>query len=135
MIFPACTPPLLRGEDEIVEGGLLVAELGEAAGVAVWRALRDARGWRSGELPGDARGRLRALRDLRLPPELWAPLAVLACLGDGIGADDEARLLHACRQIARWAEANRAWRTALAWEALIAALWPRRLLALDSLAS
>lgn len=125
MIVPAGTP-LSRGEDEIVEGSLLVAELGETAGVAVWRALRDARRWHSRGGAPDPQGRLGALRGLRLPAELWAPLAVLACLGDGIGAADEPRLFHACRQIARWAEANRAWRTALAWEALIAATWPRR---------
>ena len=124
MILRAEPSPPVRGEDEVVEGGLLVAELGEAAGVAVWRALRDARRWRAGASPHQPGSRLRALRELRLPPELWAPLAVLACLGDGIGAAAEARLLHACRQIARWAEHNRAWRTALAWEALIAAAWP-----------
>lgn len=126
MILPACAAPPGRGEDVVVEGGLLVAELGEAAGLAVWRALADARAWRSRRSSPAPSGRLGSLRELPLPPELWAPLAVLACLGDGIGAADEARLFHACHQIARWAEANRAWRTALAWEALIAAAWPRR---------
>ncbi len=129
MIFLARVPPPAappcRGEDEVVEGGLLVAELGPAAGVAVWRALRDARSWRARGAPSDPQGRLGALRGVRLPQELWAPLAVFACLGDGIGAGDEARLLHASRRIAGWAESNRAYRTALAWEALIATAWPR----------
>ena len=129
MIFLARLPPPAvpprRGEDELVEGSLLVAELGAVAGIAVWRALRDARAWRLGGAPPDPQGRLGALRGVRLPPELWAPLAVFACLGDGIGAGDEPRLLHASRRIAGWAESNRAHRTALAWEALIATAWPR----------
>ena len=129
MIFLARTPflpvPPRRGEDEVVEGGLLVAELGPAAGIAVWRALRDARSWRARGAPPDPQGRLGALRAVRLPQELWAPLAVFACLGDGIGAGDEARLLHASRRIAGWAESNRAYHTALVWEALIATVWPR----------
>lgn len=129
MIFLARVPPRAfsprSGEDEVVEGGLLVAELGEVAGLAVWRALRDARAWRARGAPRDEQGRIGALRGARLPQELWAPLAVFACLGDGIGAGDEARLLHASRRIAGWAESNRAYRTALAWEALIAMAWPR----------
>jgi hypothetical protein len=129
VIFLARVPPPAfsprSGEDEVVEGGLLVAELGEAAGLAVWRALRDARAWRARGAPLDEQGRIGALRGARLPQELWAPLAVFACLGDGIGAGDEARLLHASRRIAGWAESNRAYRTALAWEALIATAWPR----------
>ncbi len=106
---------MIRSEDEVVEGCLLVAELGEAAGLAVWRALRDARGAE----PAPP-GRIDRLRGLPLPQELWAPLAVVACAADGIGPADELRLRHACRRIARWAEANRAWRTALAWEAVLA---------------
>ena len=100
-----------------MEGCLLVAELGEEAGLAVWHALRDARCWTPQRTPA---GRIGRLRGLSLPQELWAPLAVVACLADGVGPADETRLRHACRQIVRWAEANRAWRTALAWEALLA---------------
>lgn len=104
---------------EVVECGLVVAELGSVAGLAVWRALCEVRRWGMGEPPGAPRP-----ADGRVPEALWAPLAVLACLAEGRGADDEARLFHACRRIARWAEGERAWRTALAWEGEIAAAWP-----------
>ena len=105
------------GPDEVVEGCLLVAELGDEAGLAVWHALRDARRLGTERPPP---GRMHTLRGLSLPQDLWAPLAVLACLADGAAPADELRLRHACRRIVRWAEANRAWRTALAWEALLA---------------
>jgi hypothetical protein len=107
-------------QDEVVEGCLLVAELGEEAGLAVWHALRDARRLGTERSPPPPPGRMGTLRGLSLPQELWAPLAVLACLADGAAPADELRLRHACRRIVRWAEANRAWRTALAWEALLA---------------
>jgi hypothetical protein len=107
----------VRGEDSLVEGSLLVAELGPGPGLPVWRALRDVRRWAGARAPAPPPGRVPALGAARLPEPLWAPLAVLACLADGIGPADAARVLHACRRIAGWAEGRRAWRTALAWEA------------------
>jgi hypothetical protein len=113
--------PARRRRHEVVECGLLVAELGTVAGLAVWRGLCEVRRWGVGEPPGGARP---PRPDGRVPEALWAPLAVLTCLAEGRGADDEARLFHACRRIARWAEGESAWRTALAWEGEIAAAWP-----------
>jgi hypothetical protein len=66
-----------------------------------------------------------ALRRTLIAHGLWAPLAVLARLAAAPGRADGPPLRRACRELVAWLEANGAWTTALAFEAEMAAAWPR----------
>jgi hypothetical protein len=111
---------------DLGEGAEIVAELGAAAGVALWRALRDLRLW--AHTPPAARARLFAdgqaarrwasLRPDGIAPDLWAPLGVVARLVESPGDADRPRLLHACRRIVAWLDERGAAETASRFRAL-----------------
>jgi hypothetical protein len=100
-----------KAADELIEGTLLVAEMGAGPGLLLWRALRDVRAWAAAPEPlrpfvfppaaGPDRRRLLALSGADEP--LWAPVCVFICLVEQREPADPRRLLHACRRVSRWA--------------------------------
>lgn len=104
-------PPLTHHDGE-PEGAGILAELSGAAGAVVWGALRDLMLWietppreRRGLFPAGASERREAqLHGAEADSAIWAPLLVIAAMTDAPATVDDARLLHACRSITRWAE-------------------------------
>jgi hypothetical protein len=100
--------------DDMAEGADVLHEHPGPAGVPLWSALRDFMLWV--ETPGHERAALFApgagevrrsgLAAVQAEPELWAPLLTLAQMTDAPARADRARLVHAVRSLARWAEAK-----------------------------
>jgi tetratricopeptide (TPR) repeat protein len=109
-ILVAATP-VLHPED-LGEGADVLLEHPGPLGVPLWGALRDFMLWvqtPAGERaalfgPGAGEARRSALCVLRDEPELWTPLLTLAQMTDAPERADHARLVHAVRSVARWAE-------------------------------
>lgn len=111
MAGPASARVQGSAADELIEGSLLVAEMGAGPGLLLWRALRDVRAWAAAPEPlrpfvfppaaGPDRRRLLALS--QADERLWAPLSVVICLVEQREPADPARLLHACRRVRQWA--------------------------------
>jgi tetratricopeptide (TPR) repeat protein len=104
-------PPLLS-ESEPFEGAALLREHPGALGAVLWKSLRDVSAWT--EAPAADRATLfpaaaAAARPDEIAgssaePELWGPLLVVARLLQCPGDVDYARLVNACRAVARWGE-------------------------------
>lgn len=96
--------------DELVEGSLLVAEVGDGPGLLLWRALRDVRAWATAPEPlrpfvfhpATGPDRRSLLAASGVDERLRAPLCVLVRLVEE-RRPDPGRLLYACRRVARWA--------------------------------
>jgi tetratricopeptide (TPR) repeat protein len=124
-------PPLLA-EGEPFEGAAVLAERGDGTGLVLWRTLRDLNAWI--DTPPADRGRIfrpaaAAEREAEIavagvPSELWVPLLAASRLLATPTSVDEARLLHACRGVARWAERDGAPATRLAFTQTAARLAP-----------
>ncbi|HEU4557711.1 MAG TPA: tetratricopeptide repeat protein [Longimicrobium sp.] len=104
-------PPAVHAED-MAEGADVLLEHPGPLGIPLWGALRDFMLWVQapmgeraalfGSGAGEARrAMLAAVRD---EPELWTPLLTLAQMTDAPERADHARLVHAVRSVARWAE-------------------------------
>ncbi|MBB6070317.1 tetratricopeptide repeat protein [Longimicrobium terrae] len=125
-------PPITRTEDG-PEGGEIVRELPDARGVLLWGALRDVLCWaaapprtRTGLFAADGSTiRVREIRThLESSDDLAVPLLTLAMLTEEGDSADTARVVHACRRLARWAEACGAPGTRLAFTQAAALVRP-----------
>lgn len=104
-------PPLLS-ENEPFEGADVLREHPGALGAVLWKSLRDVSAWTEaadGERaslfnPAAAAARMDEVADCGAEPELWAPLLVVARLLQVPTNVDYARLVNACRAVARWAD-------------------------------
>lgn len=124
-------PPLTRAEDA-AEGEEILNELPTPAGVLLWQALRDLMGWM--ETPaahrpalfdaGAEATRLDEIRAAGVDPQVWPPLLTLANLAPRPRRVDTARLAHACRRLATWAEEHGAPGTRLAFTQATALVQP-----------
>jgi hypothetical protein len=107
----------------VVQRALLCAEAGGTLGPRLCAALDDVWKWVAAcpplrpflFPPAAAAERRRALRGVVVDEPLRAPLAVFAALAEDAGRDDGARLHHACRRIAAWADGRGAPCTAAAF--------------------
>lgn len=110
---------------DLAEGSVLVAELGMAAGVMAWRALRDLRQWPGPFPPGLAARRRGDLRRAGLPEALSPALDVLAGLADvdpeSVVDADRAVFADACRRVVWWCRGRGARHAAAAFESAAAA--------------
>jgi hypothetical protein len=114
-----------KAAHELIEGSLLVAEMGAGPGLVLWRALRDVRAWAAAPEPlrpfvfppaaGPDRRRLLAVSGA--DERLWAPLCVFVRLVEQREPADPGRLLHACRRVSRWAADRNACATGAAFHA------------------
>ncbi|HEX8358703.1 MAG TPA: hypothetical protein VF613_01190, partial [Longimicrobium sp.] len=106
-------PPLTR-TGSAAEGAELLREIAGERGVALWATLRDVMLYLAtppaerGSLfpPGAGAERRAEVAAARVEPELWAPLLVVAEMMDDPEGASRARIAHACRAIARWAEGH-----------------------------
>ncbi len=106
-------PPLTR-TGSAAEGADLLREIDGERGVVLWATLRDVMLYlsvpaaeRGSLFPPDAAAERRAeVAAARVEPELWAPLLVVAEMMEDPAGASRARLAHACRAIARWAEGH-----------------------------
>lgn len=115
-------PPLVHGPEPL-EGGAVLEENRDAAGVVLWQALRDVLLWV--ETPAEQRGEIfaaeagarwrRTVDGVGLEPELAAPLRALSELVDSPAAVTGESVAGACREIAQWAQARNSTATALAF--------------------
>jgi tetratricopeptide (TPR) repeat protein len=129
---PRRSLPPLAAQNEAFEGAKLLDEHAPAGGVVLWRSLRDVNAWidtspdeRSTFLRDDAiAARQREIADADLDPELWAPLLAIADFPSANASSDGARLVHACRAVARWAGRSGAPCTELAFTEAAARLAP-----------
>jgi tetratricopeptide (TPR) repeat protein len=104
-------PPLLS-ETEPFEGADLLREHPGALGAVLWKSARDVCAWReTAEAdrpalfpPAAAAARPDEVAASGAEPELWAPLLVIARLLQNPADVDYARLVNACRAVARWSE-------------------------------
>jgi tetratricopeptide (TPR) repeat protein len=113
-------PALLRG-DERFEGMAVLDEVRDEVGLLLFRSLRNVLIW--AQLPASERAdafspeaadaRRAEMAGAELPPELLAPLSVIAELLASPAVTDRARLALACRRVALWAEDRGALGTAL----------------------
>lgn len=116
-------PPPLTRTGELLEGAEILNEVQSEVGVVLWKSLRNVMLWSSSTprnqselFSGGARQR-REAEILAVSPDeqLTQPLSVLAGLLDNHpGVPHEAVAL-ACRQIAQWAQDQRAYQTSLAF--------------------
>lgn len=125
-------PPLTRAGDA-PEGHALLREAPEGASLALWGALRDVMLWVETPpsqrerlfAPGAEAARVAQLRACEMDAELRISLLSLAALSaDPAGADAQ-QLRACCVQVARWAEANGAPATRLAFTQAAALLSPQ----------
>ena len=125
-------PPILRAENR-AEGAEILSELPGPVGIAVYGAHRDIEMWLDTSMElrpalfslDAARRREEQLRLVRPDEELWVPLAVLVELSADPVRADPARLVHACRRVAAWADAHDAPGTRLGFAQAAARLRPR----------
>lgn len=104
-------PPLLM-EGEPFEGAAILRELPGSLGAVLWKSLRDVSvfvaappGERRAAFPdGAAAAREDEIAGAAAEAELWAPLLVIARMAAEPDVVDLARLVNACRAIARWGE-------------------------------
>jgi tetratricopeptide (TPR) repeat protein len=104
-------PPLLS-ESEPFEGAHILHEHPGALGAVLWKSLRDVSAWTDAAAedraalfnPAAAAARADEIADSGAEPELWAPLLVIAALLREPADVDFARLVNACRAVARWGE-------------------------------
>lgn len=103
-------PPLLS-ESEPFEGAALLREHPGALGAVLWKSLRDVCAWTDAGTgratlfnPAAAAARLDEVAGSSAEPELWGPLLVIARLLQRPDDVDYARLVNACRAVARWGE-------------------------------
>lgn len=104
-------PPLLS-ETEPFEGADVLREHPGALGALLWKSLRDVAAWTetaTGDRaaffnPAAAQARAGEVAASGAEPELWAPLLVVAQLLREPAEVDYARLVNACRAVARWGE-------------------------------
>ncbi len=104
-------PPLLS-ESEPFEGAALLREHPGALGAVLWKSLRDVTAWTEAApadratlfAPAAAAARAGEIAGSSAEPELWGPLLVVAQLLQRPGEVDYARLVNACRAVARWGE-------------------------------
>jgi tetratricopeptide (TPR) repeat protein len=105
------TVPLTR-RGSGAEGAEILQEIPGELGVLLWATLRDVMLYlgapaaeRGGLFPADAgEGRRAEIRGCGADPALWAPLLVVAEMMDAPEEASRARVAHACRAVARWAE-------------------------------
>jgi tetratricopeptide (TPR) repeat protein len=105
------TAPLTR-RGSGAEGAEILQEVPGELGVLLWGTLRDVMLYlgapaaeRGGLFPADAGEARRAeIGRCGADPALWAPLLVVAEMMEGPGEASRARVAHACRAVARWAE-------------------------------
>lgn len=110
-ILVAATPAAVH-PDDMAEGADVLLEHPGPLGVPLWSALRDFMLWvqapagERGALfgPGAGEARRAMLPAVQNEPELWTPLLALAQMTDAPERADHARLVHAVRSVARWAE-------------------------------
>jgi len=129
-IRPPAAPALHA--DDMAEGADVLHEHPGPAGVPLWSALRDFMLWvetpaheRAGLFaPGAGELRRAGLPALQAEPELWAPLLTLAQMTDAPARADRARLVHAVRSLARWAERKGTPGTRLAFTTAVAQALP-----------
>jgi tetratricopeptide (TPR) repeat protein len=104
-------PPLLS-ESEPFEGADLLREHPGALGAVLWKSLRDVSAWTEAAAadraalfnPASAAARPDQVAASGAEPELWAPLLVIASLLQNPAEVDYARLVNACRAVARWGD-------------------------------
>lgn len=104
-------PPLLS-ESEPFEGADVLREHPGALGAVLWKSLRDVAAWTAAVRddrprlfnPAAAAVRQGEVAGCGAEPELWAPLLVIAALLRQPGDVDYARLVNACRAVARWGD-------------------------------
>jgi len=104
-------PPLLS-EGEPFEGAAVLHEHPGALGALLWKSLRDVTAWTETPAagraalfnPAAAAARPAEVAGAGAEPELWAPLLVVAELLQRPAQVDYARLVNACRAVARWGE-------------------------------
>jgi tetratricopeptide (TPR) repeat protein len=121
------TPALTRTGNG-AEGMEILREIDGAAGVLLWATLRDVMLYlsapaaeRAGLFPaGTGEARREEIRDARVDPALWAPLLVVAEMMEDPERASRARVAHACRAIARWADGKAGTRLAFAQAAAMA---------------
>lgn len=124
-------PPLLA-ESEPFEGAAVLQEHAGALGVLLWKTLRDVTLWlstpeerRRGLFPAGAAAERRAeVAEAAREPELWVPLLVVAELLARPAEEHPARVVNACRSLARWAEGRQAPAAQLAFTQAAALLVP-----------
>ncbi|HEX8431484.1 MAG TPA: hypothetical protein VF625_09360, partial [Longimicrobium sp.] len=120
---------IARDFREPSEGWRILVEVPGDLGVALWQTMRDTEMWtgatcRDELFPPEAIERQRALLDAAAPPaELAAPLEVLMGILEYPAEVHPELVSMACGRVSRWAEANGAIGTALAFaeEASVAA--------------
>jgi tetratricopeptide (TPR) repeat protein len=110
---PSClaAPPLLS-ESEPFEGADVLREHPGALGAVLWKSLRDVAAWTEAAHedraaffnPAAAAAREHEVAGSGAEPELWAPLLVVAALLRQPADVDYARLVNACRAVARWGD-------------------------------
>ena len=103
-------PPLLS-ESEPFEGAALLREHPGALGAVLWKSLRDVSAWTDAAggrtalfNPAAGAARPDEIAGSSAEPELWGPLLVVARLLQRPEDVDYARLVNACRAVARWGE-------------------------------
>lgn len=102
-------PPLLT-EREPFEGAAVLREHPGALGAVLWKSLRDVAAWTDATpqaravLSNPTAAAARPAEVAAAEPELWAPLLVIGRLLENPADVDYARLVNACRAVARWGE-------------------------------
>jgi tetratricopeptide (TPR) repeat protein len=99
-------------ESEPFEGAAVLREHPGVLGGVLWKSLRDVTAWTETAAADRAQlfnaqaaaARPGEVSDAGAEPELWAPLLVIARLLASPVEVDYARLVNACRAIARWGE-------------------------------
>ncbi len=105
------TAPLTRRGNG-AEGAEILTEIPGELGVLLWATLRDVMLYlgapaaeRGSLFPADAGESRRAeIKRCGVDPALWAPLLVVAEMMEAAEEASRARVAHACRALARWAE-------------------------------
>jgi tetratricopeptide (TPR) repeat protein len=106
-------PPLTRRGNG-AEGADILQELPGDLGVLLWATLRDVMLYLGGPAAergalfpaGAGEARRAEIAACGVDPALWAPLLVVAEMMEGPAEASRARVAHACRALARWAEGD-----------------------------
>jgi tetratricopeptide (TPR) repeat protein len=114
-------PPLVHGPEPL-EGGSVLEELQTELGALLWQSLRDVMLWadtpveaREGLFAPEAAGRREAALGRVRAEEIEPALRTLGALVANPDGATPASVARACGEIARWAEAKDALRTAMAF--------------------